>query len=292
MASIEPNRRNGCKALHTTRTATVCAAPVAAREHPHYAAKPFPGPRRVLPCCGWSSADTAALPGLTDRDCVRSTSRYARTSSLRRGTIPQPSPCLTVLRLVLGGHSRAPRPYGPRLCAKHQSLRANILTTPWNYPPAFAVSYRAAAGPRRTQSRSPALRTATVCKAPVAAREHPHYAVELSPGLRRVLPCCGWSSTDTAALHSPTDRDCVQSTSRCARTSSLRRGTIPRPSPCLTVLRLVLDGHSRAPQACGPPLPTGPRRAPRFRLLCKPRRRFGGTPSTSTPFPWSAPPRR
>jgi hypothetical protein len=189
-----------------------------------------------------------------DRDCVRSTSRCARTSSLRRETIPRPSPCLTVLRLVLGGHSRAPRPYGPRLCAQHQSLRANILTTPWNYPPAFAVSYRAAAGPRRTQPRSPALRTATVCKAPVAAREHPHYAVELSPGLRRVLPCCGWSSTDTAALHSPTDRDCVQSTSRCARTSSLRRGTIPRPSPCLTVLRLVLGGHSRAPRPYGPRL--------------------------------------
>jgi hypothetical protein len=41
-----------------------------------------------------------------------------------------------MLRLVLGGHSRAPRPYGPRLCAKHQSLHANIVTTPWNYPPA------------------------------------------------------------------------------------------------------------------------------------------------------------
>jgi hypothetical protein len=42
-----------------------------------------------------------------------------------------------VLRLVLGGHSRAPQPYGPRLCAKHQSLRPNIVITPWDYPPAF-----------------------------------------------------------------------------------------------------------------------------------------------------------
>ena len=34
------------------------------------------------------------------------------------------------LRLVLGGHSRGPPPYGPRLCAQHQSLHANIATAP------------------------------------------------------------------------------------------------------------------------------------------------------------------
>jgi hypothetical protein len=33
---------------------------------------------------------------------------------------------LGALRLILGGHSRAPRLSGPRLCAKHQSLRATL----------------------------------------------------------------------------------------------------------------------------------------------------------------------
>jgi hypothetical protein len=132
-----------------------------------------------------------------------------------------------VLRLVLGGHSRAPQPYGPRLCAQLQSLRPSHLTTPWDYPLAFAFSYRAAAGPRRTQPRSTALRTATVCAAPAAAPKQCPYVVGLSPGLRLFLPCCGWSSADTAALHSLTDRDCVRSTSRCAQAMSLRRGTIP-----------------------------------------------------------------
>jgi hypothetical protein len=143
------------------------------------------------------------------------------------GLSPWPSPFLTVLRLVLGGHSRAPQPYGPRLCAQYQSLRPSNVPTSWDYPLAFAFSYRAAAGPRRTQPRSPALRTATVCAAPVAAPRPSHYAVGLSPGLRPFLPCCGWSSADTAALHSLTDRDCVRSTSRCAQAISLRRGTIP-----------------------------------------------------------------
>jgi hypothetical protein len=167
------------------------------------------------------------------------------------GLSPWPSPFLTVLRLVLGGHSRAPQPYGPRLCAQHQSLRPSHLPTLWDYPLAFALSYRAAAGPRRTQPRSTALRTATVCAAPVAALRPFHYVVGLSPGLRPFLPCCGWSSADTTALHSLTDRDCVRSTSRCAQAISLRRGTIPWPSPFLTVLRLVLGGHSRAPQIRG-----------------------------------------
>jgi hypothetical protein len=209
-----------------SRTATVCVAPVAAPKPSHYAVGLSPDLRPFLPCCGWSSADTAALHRLADRDCVRSTSRCAQAISLRRGTIPWPSPFPTVLRLVLGGHSRAPQPYGPRLCAQHQSLRSGHLTTPWGYSLAFALSYRAAAGPRRTQPRSTDSRTATVCAAPVAAPKPSHCAVGLSPGLRLFLPCCGWSSADTAALHSLTDRDCVQSTSRYAQAMSLRRGTI------------------------------------------------------------------
>jgi hypothetical protein len=136
-----------------------CAAPVAAPRPSHYAVGLSPGLRPFLPCCGWSSADTAALHSLTDRDCVRSTSRCAQAISLRRGTIPWPSPFPTVLRLVLGGHNRAPQPYGPRLCAQHQSLRPSHLTAPWDYPLAFAFSYRAAAGPRRTQPRSTDSRT-------------------------------------------------------------------------------------------------------------------------------------
>jgi hypothetical protein len=61
------------------------------------------------------------------------------------------------------------------------------------------------------------------------------------------LARCGWSSEDTAALHNVTDRDCVRSTSHCARALPPRSGTIPRPSPVPIVLRLVLGGHSRGP---------------------------------------------
>jgi hypothetical protein len=44
---------------------------------------------------------------------------------------------LGALRLVLGGHCRAPQRYGPRLCAQHQSLRPNIVTPLWDYPLTF-----------------------------------------------------------------------------------------------------------------------------------------------------------
>src|ERR1019366_2056877 len=45
------------------------------------------------------------------------------------------------------------------------------------------MSDRAAAGPRRTQPRSTATRTATVCEAPVAARRQCHLASELTCAL-------------------------------------------------------------------------------------------------------------
>jgi hypothetical protein len=48
------------------------------------------------------------------------------------GLFPGRSLCLIVLRLVLGGHSRAPQRHGPRLCAKHQSLPAGNVTSPRN----------------------------------------------------------------------------------------------------------------------------------------------------------------
>jgi hypothetical protein len=171
-----------------------------------------------------------------------------------------------MLRLVLGGHSRAPQPYGPRLCAKHQSLRGSRCRHAVRPSPALSVSHRAAAGPRRTQPRSAALRTATVCEAPVAAGQPLSPRRETLPRPLRISPCCGWSSADTAALHSLTDRDCVRSTSRCGAAVVTTPRDHPPPSPYLTVLRLVPGGHSRAPQPygprlcmCRPPLPVVPK---------------------------------
>jgi hypothetical protein len=92
---------------------------------------------------------------------------------------------LGALRLVLGGHSRAPQRYGPRLCAKHQSLRPGIATAQWDYPPAFPRSHRAAAGPRRTQPRS------GVRLHPRFHRGHPTgirpSGIDLRPGLTRAV---------------------------------------------------------------------------------------------------------
>src|SRR5664279_4742433 len=123
---------------------------------------------------------------------------------------------------------------------------------PWNYPLAFALSYRAAAGPRRTQPRSPALRTATVCAQhqslrpsnvptswdyPLAfalsyrAAAGPRRTQPRSPALRTATVCA-------APVAAP-------------KPSHYAVGLSPWPSPFLTVLRLVLGGHSRAPQTRG-----------------------------------------
>jgi hypothetical protein len=62
------------------------------------------------------------------------------------------------------------------------------------------MAWRAAAGPRRTLPRSTALRTATVCAAPVAAPKHCHPAVGLIPWPSTSPPCCGWSSTQRSGV--------------------------------------------------------------------------------------------
>src|SRR5664279_3062900 len=70
---------------------------------------------RILDARGWEEFPRAIpCADSADRDCVRSTSRCAPALSPRLGTSPAPLQCLTVLRLVLGGHSRAPQRHGPR----------------------------------------------------------------------------------------------------------------------------------------------------------------------------------
>jgi hypothetical protein len=147
--------------------------------------------RESLPGVKWLGALRLVLGGHSRAPQPYGPRLCAKHQSLRpgsrchhaHGTISRPSPYLTLLRLVLGGHSRAPQPYGPRLCAKRQSLRPGIATALRDHLPGLPPSHPAAAGPRRTQPRSTALRTATVCEAPVAAPGHCHRAPGPSPGL-------------------------------------------------------------------------------------------------------------
>jgi hypothetical protein len=164
------------------RTATVCAAPVAAPKPSHYVVglSPWPSPFLTVLRLGPPRTQPRSTALRTATVCAAPVAAL-RPSHYAVGLSPWPSPFPTVLRLILGGHSRAPQPYGPRLCAQHQSLRPSNVHSPWDYPLAFALSYRSAAGPRRAQPRSTALRTATVCAAPVAAPKQCPYAVGLSP---------------------------------------------------------------------------------------------------------------